>query len=73
MMRSYPSWSARRLESVIKSSEAAGSKVPDKFSPVWFIPDVEKYKEADKAPGITIGLWMFATDSREPMMDVMVR
>ncbi|KAF9496022.1 hypothetical protein BDN71DRAFT_1589269 [Pleurotus eryngii] len=73
MMRSYPSWSARRLESIIKSSEAAGSKVPDKFSPVWFIPDVEKYKEADKAPGITIGLWMFATDSREPMMDVMVR
>ncbi|KDQ33634.1 hypothetical protein PLEOSDRAFT_152720 [Pleurotus ostreatus PC15] len=73
MMRSYPSWSARRTESIIKSSEAAGSKVPDKFSPVWFIPDVEKYKEADKAPGITIGLWMFATDSREPMMDVMVR
>jgi len=37
--------------------------------------DIDPELEADKTKGraITVGLWMFATDSREPMKDVLMR
>jgi hypothetical protein len=72
MMRYYPDFTARRLAAARSSSEKA-SKTPHKFSDVYAIPAPETLLEKDKGCSQTVGLWMFATDAREPMIDVMLR
>ncbi|KAK1220306.1 hypothetical protein PQX77_016931 [Marasmius sp. AFHP31] len=64
MLRSYPEFTKRRLEELPKGH--------DKFSDVYKF-DKEAYKPQQKGETQIIGLWMFATDAREPMIDVMIR
>jgi hypothetical protein len=61
MLRSYPEYTSRRLANV--SSE-------NKFDPVYRVPRLDA---KEKGTSVTVGLWMFATDAREPMIDVMMR
>jgi hypothetical protein len=69
MMRYYPDFTARRLAAARSSSQISG-EIPHKFSDVYAIPTLP---EKDKGRSQTVGLWMFATDAREPMVDVMLR
>ena len=64
MLRSYPEFTKRRLEELPKGH--------DKFSDVYKF-DKEAFKPQQKGETQIIGLWMFATDAREPMIDVMIR
>jgi hypothetical protein len=70
MMRYYPDFTARRLAAARSTSQNRGDML-NKFSDVYFIPAPETL--LDKGPSQTVGLWMFATDAREPMIDVMLR
>jgi hypothetical protein len=69
MLRSYPDFTAKRLAAV----RLRYPDLQDKFSNVYTIPDLAKVKVQEKGKTTTIGLWMFATDAREPMIDVMTR
>ncbi|KAJ6578616.1 hypothetical protein B0H10DRAFT_2101375 [Mycena sp. CBHHK59/15] len=69
MLRSYPDFTARRLSQALGSYEG----VPHKFSDIFAIPEPEKLLDGDKGRSQTVGLWMFATDAREPMIDVVMR
>ncbi|KAJ8469202.1 hypothetical protein ONZ45_g16971 [Pleurotus djamor] len=76
IQRLYPedNWTARRLENVLQTSLAEGRPIPDKFSPEWDIGvSEEELKQMDKGQGFTVGLWIFAHDSANSMMDVMTR
>ncbi|KAJ8516104.1 hypothetical protein ONZ45_g6555 [Pleurotus djamor] len=76
IQRLYPedNWTARRLENVLQTSLAEGRPIPDKFSPEWDIGvSEEELKQMDKGQGFTVGLWIFAHDSADSMMDVMTR
>jgi hypothetical protein len=64
MLRSYPEYTKRRMASVHSD---------DKFDDVYTIPNLDQITAAHKGTSVTIGLWIFATDAREPMMDVMIR
>ncbi|KAF9459729.1 hypothetical protein BDZ94DRAFT_1312111 [Collybia nuda] len=67
IIRSYPEYTNRRL-AIARPSHS--HEIPDKFSDVYRISDVPV---EEKGEATTIGLWMFATDAREPMIDVMKR
>ncbi|KAF8636045.1 hypothetical protein AX17_003840 [Amanita inopinata Kibby_2008] len=69
MLRSYPDFTADRLKAIQSSHETP----PDKFSDVYAVPNLDKLGYNDKGRSQTVGLWMFATDAREPMIDVMMR
>ncbi|KAJ7138445.1 hypothetical protein C8R43DRAFT_1109743 [Mycena crocata] len=69
MLRSYPDFTARRLSLIHNTYE----QVPEKFSDAYFIPDLDTLLDGDKGRSHTVGLWMFPTDAREPMIDVMMR
>jgi hypothetical protein len=69
MLRSYPDFTRRRLSHIL----SAHDEPPEKFSDVYAIPDLDKLLDADKGRAHTVGLWMFPTDAREPMIDVMMR
>ncbi len=69
MIRSYPDFTTERLNAVDSSHDA----LPDKFSDVYIVPNLDKLGYNDKGRSQTVGLWMFATDAREPMIDVMLR
>lgn len=69
IIRSYPEFTARRLARVRASSHES----PHKFSDVYALPNVEKLTAAEKGDSETIGLWMFTTDLREPLIDVFSR
>jgi hypothetical protein len=69
MLRSYPDFTSRRLAQALGSYEG----IPHKFSDVYAVPHPEKLLDGDKGRSQTVGLWMFATDAREPMIDVMMR
>jgi hypothetical protein len=69
MMRYYPEFTANRLAAAKRSS----GDIPHKFSNIYAIPNLEKLRDGDKGFSQTVGLWMFATDAREPMIDVMLR
>ncbi|KAK7059650.1 hypothetical protein R3P38DRAFT_2679244 [Favolaschia claudopus] len=69
MIRSYSDFTNRRISSVLSSH----TEVPHKFSDAWAIPNLESLTEEDKGRFHTVGLWMFPTDAREPMLDVMMR
>jgi hypothetical protein len=74
MMRSYPTFTARRLalaNASLSPQRAEGSA--SKFAPEFAIPDPEKLLDGDKGPSQTVSLWCFATDARDPMQDVMIR
>ena len=67
MIRSYPDFTAERLGAISPDT------LPDKFSDVYLVPNLDKLGYNDKGRSQTVGLWMFATDAREPMIDVMLR
>ncbi|KAJ7731161.1 hypothetical protein DFH07DRAFT_906176 [Mycena maculata] len=69
MLRSYPDFTSRRLAQVLASHD----EPPEKFSDAYLVPDLEKLLDGDKGRAHTVGLWMFPTDAREPMIDVMMR
>ncbi|KAF7348501.1 hypothetical protein MVEN_01367600 [Mycena venus] len=69
MLRSYPDFTSRRISSVLASHDEA----PGKFSDAWVVPNLDKLLDGDKGRAHTVGLWMFPTDAREPMIDVMMR
>ncbi|KAF8067884.1 hypothetical protein FPV67DRAFT_1765394 [Lyophyllum atratum] len=70
IIRSYPEYTDRRL-ALARAAQSNGT--PHKFSDVYAIPDVDKLTAAEKGESTTIGLWMFATDSREPLIDIFTR
>ncbi|KAJ6491377.1 hypothetical protein C8R47DRAFT_1214761 [Mycena vitilis] len=69
MLRSYPDFTSRRMSQVLSSH----NERPGKLSDAWSIPDLDKLPVADKGHSHTVGLWMYPTDAREPMIDVMLR
>jgi hypothetical protein len=72
MLRSYPDFTARRL-AIARSSCPNPSQVPHKFADIYAVRNPEKLLEQDKGSSQIVGLWMFATDAREPMITVMLR
>ncbi|KAF7318241.1 hypothetical protein HMN09_00332600 [Mycena chlorophos] len=68
MLRSYPEYTTRRMSKI--HSHLGGHDLTDKFSSMYFPSDLET---ADKGPPRTVCLWMFPTDAREPMLEVMNR
>ncbi|KAJ7885120.1 hypothetical protein B0H14DRAFT_2699818, partial [Mycena olivaceomarginata] len=68
MLRSYPAFATRRVSAVLASHD----EPPHKFADAWAFPELDN-PDLDKGEGHTVGLWMFPTDAREPMIDVMVR
>ncbi|KAJ7636996.1 hypothetical protein FB45DRAFT_789176 [Roridomyces roridus] len=69
MLRSYPEFTRLRLAQISRSHREA----PHKFSDAYSVPDLEKLSDGDKGRAHTVGLWMFPTDAREPMINVMMR
>ncbi|KAJ7484490.1 hypothetical protein FB451DRAFT_1363989 [Mycena latifolia] len=69
MLRSYPDFTNRRLAHIL----SAHDEPPEKFADMYAIPDLDKLLDGDKGRAHTVGLWMFPTDAREPMIDVMMR
>ncbi|KAJ7089317.1 hypothetical protein B0H15DRAFT_949291 [Mycena belliarum] len=69
MLRSYPDFTSRRLGAVY----AAHDEAPEKFAEAYAVPGLDKLLDGDKGRANTVGLWMFPTDAREPMIDVMMR
>ncbi|KAJ7033183.1 hypothetical protein C8F04DRAFT_957921 [Mycena alexandri] len=65
MLRSYPDFTTRRISHVLGSYDEA----PGKFSDAWIVPKLDKLLDGDKGRAHTVGLWMFPTDAREPMID----
>ncbi|KAF9066078.1 hypothetical protein BDP27DRAFT_1449928 [Rhodocollybia butyracea] len=63
MLRTWPDWSRNRVSDI-----AAIDPFDRRYK--W---NGENPPSADKATSQTIGLWMFTTDSREPMIKVMNR
>lgn len=68
MLRSYPSYTAARLDAI---QQKLSSTLPDKFS------DIYAYTEApttnEKGESQTIGLWTFSTDGSESLQHVLPR
>jgi hypothetical protein len=64
MLRSYPHYTSHRLAPLSST---------DKFDKIYAVDNLENISSAEKGRSTTIGLWMFATDSREPMIKVMLR
>jgi hypothetical protein len=67
IIRSYPEYTNRRL-AVARPSHT--HEIPRKFANVYATPEVPNEEKGDAT---TIGLWMFATDAREPLIDVLNR
>ncbi|KAG5654542.1 hypothetical protein H0H81_000063 [Sphagnurus paluster] len=72
IIRSYPEFTERRL-SIARTAASHMSPKPHKYSDIYSIPHVDQLTAADKGESATIGLWMFATDSREPLIDIFTR
>lgn len=69
MLRTWPEWSRKRVAD-IEATICSGDRDPFDMLYKW---DGQNPPSEDKATSQTIGLWMFATDLREPMIDVMIR
>jgi hypothetical protein len=69
MIRSYPDFTSERLNTILSSHDT----LPEKFADAYAVPNLDKLGHNDKGRSQTVGLWMFATDAREPMIDVMLR
>ncbi|KAI0065032.1 hypothetical protein BV25DRAFT_125061 [Artomyces pyxidatus] len=80
MYRSYPDFTAKRLamarspqsDSEIEDFTDAHGRTPSSTDLLtnW---QLLLSKSREKGPSETVGLWMFATDAREPLKDVMMR
>ncbi|KNZ73569.1 mRNA-decapping enzyme 1B [Termitomyces sp. J132] len=70
IIRSYPEFTDRRLANVRATHNDAAL---DKFHDAYAVPNVESLSASQKGESKTIGLWMFATDSREPLIDTFTR
>ncbi|KAG6888805.1 hypothetical protein C0995_005825 [Termitomyces sp. Mi166 len=70
IIRSYPEFTDRRLANVRAAHNGA---TLDKFHDAYAVPNVETLPASQKGESKTIGLWMFATDSREPLIDTFTR
>ncbi|TFK75505.1 hypothetical protein BDN72DRAFT_831759 [Pluteus cervinus] len=70
MIRCYPDFTEQRLAAARKRS--AGAELP-KFSDALFVPGLDELTPEQKGRSQVLGLWMFATEAREPMIDVMLR
>ncbi|KAG7085529.1 hypothetical protein E1B28_003088 [Marasmius oreades] len=64
MLRSYPDFTRERMAHLPQGHP--------KFSDVYKF-DKDKFTPQQKGVNEVIGLWMFNTDAREPMIDVMIR
>ncbi|KAF9267077.1 hypothetical protein L218DRAFT_995971 [Marasmius fiardii PR-910] len=64
MLRSYPDFTRERMAQLPQGY--------DKFSDVYKF-DKDRFTPQQKGVNEVIGLWMFNTDAREPMIDVMLR
>jgi Dcp1-like decapping family len=74
MMRSYPTFTSRRLALAHASLPPQRAEGPaSKFAREFAISDPEKLLDGDKGASQTVSLWCFATDARDPMQDVMIR
>ncbi|EGO03397.1 hypothetical protein SERLA73DRAFT_69271 [Serpula lacrymans var. lacrymans S7.3] len=70
MLRSYPEFTARRLaEARTKLSPSEHEGESSKFAKEYSILNPEKLQDMDKGKSLTVGLWCFATDAREPLND----
>jgi hypothetical protein len=72
MLRSFPDFTSQRLAAARNAASTSG-QVLHKFSDTYAIPSPETLQEERKGRSQTVGLWMFATDAREPLIDVMLR
>ncbi|KAG6877982.1 hypothetical protein C0993_001187 [Termitomyces sp. T159_Od127] len=70
IIRSYPEFTDRRLANVRAAFNGA---TLDKFHDAYAVPHIETLPANQKGESKTIGLWMFATDSREPLIDTFTR
>ncbi|KAG6905824.1 hypothetical protein DXG01_000530 [Tephrocybe rancida] len=70
IIRSYPEYTDRRL-AVVRASHNIATL--DKYSNAYAIPNINTLSVNEKGEAKTIGLWMFATDSREPLIDIFTR
>lgn len=72
MTRSYPEYTSRRLAH-IRDENPADSALP--YSDIWCFPEPRPTKEFKESQSTfkTTGLWVFASDAREPLTDVMKR
>ncbi|CAA7268390.1 unnamed protein product [Cyclocybe aegerita] len=70
IIRSYPDFLSNRLTSIRLSKTES---LPDKFSDVYAIPNIESIEPKAKGRASIIGLWIHATDARKTMVDVMCR
>ncbi|KAG6855874.1 hypothetical protein H0H87_009828 [Tephrocybe sp. NHM501043] len=70
IIRSYPEYTDRRLAGINASYDP---ETLNKFSNAYSIPNVEALSANQKGEATTIGLWMFTTDSREPLFDIFTR
>ena len=52
---------------------ASDTPFPDKFADVYKIEGIEEIDAKMKGRSSIVGLWMFATDARESMIEVMRR
>ena len=52
---------------------ASDTPFPDKFADVYKIEGIEEIDAKMKGQSSIVGLWMFATDARESMIEVMRR
>lgn len=75
MYRFYPDYTSRRI------SLGLPHPIPQEHRVMFFQglngsdPDADynDLSNQKKGPSVTVGLWMFSTDSREPLKDVMLR
>ncbi|KXN82250.1 hypothetical protein AN958_02800 [Leucoagaricus sp. SymC.cos] len=72
MLRSYPHFTNARLDAITNSSNPPTAEINNKFSVLYAYRN-DDASSKDKGESQTIGLWTFAADGREPMMDVMLR
>lgn len=74
MYRFYPDYTSRRV------AMGLSHPIPTEHRPMFFqgLDGVDPVEAMDpnsmkKGNPVTVGLWMFSTDSREPLKDVMLR
>lgn len=68
MLRTWPEWSRQRISGI----EASNNGIElDPFDERYKWDEITRPNETENCQ--TIGLWMFATDSREPLITVMLR
>ncbi|KAF8970237.1 hypothetical protein BDZ97DRAFT_133396 [Flammula alnicola] len=76
IIKSYPDYIQRRMATIPPTETG---HIPDKFSDVFAIPNVDKIERKQKGRFVTVGLWMLETNlrdsdaMRDSMIEVMLR